>query len=129
MTSRPHPPRVAVRNAGDPEQVKQAKESERARLEREHNEDVAVWNTYEGRAFTRRLLASCGVYQLSMASDPHWTAFNEGGRNVGLGLLVRMTETAPELYTLMEQEHAAREAREPRPPEPATPSEENDAPE
>lgn len=110
--------RVVVRNAGDPGQVKRAKESDRARLERELNEDLAVWNTYDGRAVTRRLLAECGVFRLSMAGDSHQTAFNEGGRNVGLRLLARMTESAPELYALMEREHTERETREPRAPEP-----------
>lgn len=118
MTPRPQPPRVAVRNAGDVQQVKRAKESERARVERERNEDCAVWMTYEGRAFTRRLLADAGVFRLSMASDPHWTAFNEGGRNVGLALMARMIEEAPGMYVLMEEEHTAREQREARAPEP-----------
>lgn len=114
----PQQPRVAVRNAGDKDQVRRAKESDRARLERERNEDAAIWGTYEGRAFTRRLLASCGVFELSMQSDPYWTAFNEGGRNVGLGLMARMAETAPELFMLMEREHIARQTLEPRAPEP-----------
>lgn len=118
MTSRAQPPRVAVRNAGDPGQVRRAKESDRARAERERNEDNAVWNTYDGRAFTRRLLAECGVYRLSMANDPLWTAFNEGGRNIGLQLMARMLDVAPGAYALMEQEHAERESREPRAPEP-----------
>jgi hypothetical protein len=123
VSTRPQEPRVAVRNAGDVKQVKKARESERARLERERNEDVAVWNTEDGRAFTRRLLEGCGVYELSMANDSHWTAFNEGGRNVGLGLLARMTTTAPDLYALMEQEHLTRQSREPSAPEPTESSE------
>jgi hypothetical protein len=123
---RPQEPRVAVRNAGDEQQVKRATESDRAREERERNEDVAVWNTYQGRAFTRRVLADCGVFRLSFAENPHFTSFNEGGRNVGLRLLARMNTIAPELYLLMEQEHLEREAREPRAPEPK-PDEETDA--
>lgn len=122
--TRSQQPRVAVRNAGDGDQVRRAKESERARLERERNEDAAIWGTYEGRAYTRRILADCGVYQLSMSQDPHWTAFNEGGRNVGLGLMARMAETAPDLFMLMEREHIERQTIEPRAPEP---TEETDA--
>lgn len=118
MGRRSHPPRVAVANAGDPKQVQRAKESDRARAERERNEDMAVWGTYAGRAFTRRLLADCGVYRLSFASDPHFTAFNEGSRNIGLALLARMTTTAPDEYLLMEQEHAERETREASAPAP-----------
>lgn len=121
--SRAKEPRVAVRNAGDEKQVQRAGESDRARAERERNEDIAVWGTYAGRAFTRRLLAQAGVYRLSMVSDPHWTAFNEGARNVGLQLLARMTTTAPDEYVLMEQEHAARELLEPSAPTPAPESE------
>lgn len=110
-------PRVAVRNASDAKQVRRAGESDRARLERERNEDMSVWGTYAGRAFTRRFLVECGVYRLSMAKDPHWTSFNEGARNVGLQLLARMTTTAPDEYLLMEQEHAARELVQPSAPE------------
>jgi hypothetical protein len=124
---RPETPRVAVRNAGDRDQVKRAGESDRARLERERNEEVAIWNTYEGRAFTRRLLAECGIYTLSMAQDPHWTSFNEGGRNVGLRLMARMLETAPDAYALMEREHAERESREPRAAEHKDNTEDTDA--
>lgn len=116
-----------MRNAGDRDQVRRAKESERARLERERNENVAVWSSYDGRAFTRRLLAECGVFRLSMASDPHMTAFNEGGRNVGLWLMATMIETAPDAYALMEQEHIERESREPRAAEPKDNPEEADA--
>jgi hypothetical protein len=125
VTTRAQPPRVAVRNAGDRDQVKRAKESDRARAERERNEDAAVWGTYDGRAFTRRLLADCGVYRLSMANEQHWTAFNEGGRNIGLQLMARMHEIAPGAYALMEQEHAERESREVRVAEP-TNTEESD---
>lgn len=118
MTQRPVPERVAVRNASDAQQVRAARKSERARLERERNEDVAVWSTYEGRALTRRILAECGVFRLSMANDPYWTAFNEGGRNVGLTLLARIQTVAPDAYVLMEQEHTQRLAAEPAAPEP-----------
>jgi hypothetical protein len=124
---RPDASRVAVRNAGDRDQVRRAKESDRARLERERNENLTVWNSYDGRAFTRRLLAECGVYRLSMATDPHITAFNEGGRNIGLWLMATMLETAPDAYTLMEQEHVERELREPRAAEPTDNPEETDA--
>jgi len=116
-----------VRNAADRKQIKKAKQAERARLERERNEDLAVWSTVAGRAYTRRLLAECGVFRTSMAADPHWTAYNEGGRNVGLRLLARMTENAPELYALMEREHIERQRLEPVAPEPMEPEESEDS--
>lgn len=124
--SRAKEPRVAVRNAGDAQQVKRAKESDRARVERERNEDMAVWSTPAGRSFTRRLLAECGVYRLSMVTDPHFTAFNEGARNIGLQLLGLMTQTAPDEYLLMEQEHTAREQLEPSTPEKTEPTEDTE---
>lgn len=109
-----------MRNAGDATQVKRARETDRARVERERNEDAAVWSTYNGRAFTRRMLAEAGVYRLSMANDPYWTAFNEGARNLGLQLLARMSTTAPEFYLLMEQEHNGREVHEASAPAPTS---------
>lgn len=109
-TRRPTEPRVAVRNASDPKQVKRAREIERVRLERERNELLAVWNTYDGRAVQHRRLARCGVFRLSFSRDTHQTAFNEGERNIGLEELALMTALAPELYTLMMQEHGEREA-------------------
>lgn len=118
MSRRPRPERVAVRNASDPKQVKRAKETDRERDEREANERAVVWNTYHGRAFTRQILRDCGLDELSMVNDPHWTAFNEGARNRGLALKARMVVEAPDLYVLMEQEHVDRHTREQSVPEP-----------
>lgn len=83
------------------------------RREREHKlEKVAeranirfVLSDKRGRAFVRGMLSRCGVFRCSFdRSSGEATAFREGERNIGLALLAKVTEHAPEhLPGLMQQ--------------------------
>lgn len=49
-----------------------------------------------GVRFMRRLLERSGVFRSSFTGDPHSTAFREGERNIGLGLIALVSEDCPE---------------------------------
>lgn len=69
----------------------------------------AVLATEEGRNWVWDLLCTCGVYRVShTVGDPSQTAFNEGGRNVGLGILSELKEHAPDLCRAMEDQQRTR---------------------
>lgn len=112
--AKPQRERALVGNASDPEQVKRGKDVERVRAEQQLNDQRAVMSTREGRAECWRRLSECGVFKTSMSSDPHWTAYNEGRRAVGLRELAEMMERFPELYLTMQQEAIQRATDEPR---------------
>lgn len=58
----------------------------------------AVTAAPAGRRFIRRVLAECGVHQVSFAGEEsHRTAFREGRRSVGLWLQ-SLFEEQPERY-------------------------------
>jgi hypothetical protein len=72
---------------------------------------VAVLSTPEGRRFVWDLLdEKAGTFGPSFVGEPHSTSYNEGRRSVGLGLLVRCQQHAPDLYVQALQEQLA-EAR------------------
>src|SRR5678815_5417746 len=98
MAKKPQGERSLVRNASDPEQVKRGKDVERLRAEQQLNDQRAVMSTREGRSECWRRLSECGVFKTSMTNDPHWTAYNEGRRAVGLRELAEIMERFPELY-------------------------------
>jgi hypothetical protein len=103
--ARPRQPRRSVvANASDVEQVKRGRETDRARVERETREKIAVWSTREGRACYWRWISECGVFRSPMEESPHWTAFYAGRQEIGQQLLADITELAPELYLLMQSE-------------------------
>lgn len=59
----------------------------------------------QGRRFVYRLLESAGVWRLSFSTNAMQMAFNEGGRNQGLMLLMKLMAHCPEQYAVMLQEH------------------------
>jgi hypothetical protein len=72
---------------------------------------TAVLSTPEGRRFVWDLLDDkAGTFGPSFVGEPHATSYNEGRRSVGLGLLVRCQQYAPDLYVQALQEQLA-EAR------------------
>jgi hypothetical protein len=94
-----------------PDPFAEAAQSDPAREVRETNIDLAlrgVMSTPHGRAMVWWLLESCGVYRSSFsAHSDSLTAFNEGGRQIGLILLARIHRLCPERYTQMAAEAAA----------------------
>lgn len=51
-----------------------------------------------GRRIAARILERAGVWRLSFSPNALTMAFNEGGRNVGLGLLAQITQHCPEKH-------------------------------
>lgn len=96
----------------DPQKLQQAVH-ERRRLRR-LDALRAVMDSPLGRIFVSEVIAECGIYRLSFASDPHQTAFAEGERNVGLRLLAECQRDAPLSFALMQQETADRAAADRR---------------
>lgn len=69
----------------------------------------AVLSTEDGRNWIWDLLCVCGIYRVShVAGDPTQSAFNEGGRNVGLSILAELREYAPDLFQVMEAQQRTR---------------------
>ncbi len=62
----------------------------------------------KGRAVIWAQLERAGVFRGSMAATPELTAFNEGKRDMGLGLLAAVMRLAPEQYLRMASEAKAR---------------------
>lgn len=88
------------------EQARTAEEDKAAELRRA--QEAADWQFILGDARGRRivwdLLARAGVFKVSFVPDPYQTAFAEGGRNLGLTVLAKISEHAPASYLLMQNE-------------------------
>ncbi len=54
-----------------------------------------------GRRLAWWLLQEAGIYRTSFSGDPAATAFQEGRRDIGLKVLHRVHETAPDAYAQM----------------------------
>lgn len=61
-----------------------------------------------GRRIMWRLLETAGVYRLSFTGDYATTAFKEGARNMGLGLLAKLHTHCPDSYNKMVGERTAK---------------------
>lgn len=62
-------------------------------------------STVQLRRFFRETLERAGVWKRSYVSgDPYGTAFNEGERSIGLWLLAKLDEAAPEKFAVMMEE-------------------------
>ena len=60
---------------------------------REHNMWREVMNDENGARVLRKILEKTGIYRTTyVRGDQYETAFREGGRNVGLWLLSKMSE-------------------------------------
>lgn len=86
-------------------------EDEDAKLEREARQIVEdlrwLMGHKPGRRFVRRLLERTGVYRTSFNTSGSVMAFNEGQRNVGLGLVAEIQEHAPDSFLLMLKEQTS----------------------
>jgi hypothetical protein len=66
-----------------------------------------VLSTENGRRFMHRQLVRAGLYKISYvagAASEH-TAFNEGGRNVGLWLFGELMQSDPAMFSRMMEEN------------------------
>ena len=67
-------------------------------------------STEAGRRFLWAELARCRVFHTSFHTEQLVFAHNEGRRSAGVELMVRVIETDPKAWLLMQQEAAAAEA-------------------
>ena len=91
-------------DAGYPRLVERAEKAARsARLQRDQ---ALRWLMADrrGRAIVWSLLGRAGVFRSSMAPSSELTAFNEGGRDLGLWLLADIMRLCPANYALMQSE-------------------------
>lgn len=93
-----------VRNAANPEQVKNAEMLERHRVDSEIRDMAVVLNSPEGRRLVWRYLEFCSVFKSTFNHSGSISAFNEGMRNVGLKLMAELNEASPEAYLIMLKE-------------------------
>jgi hypothetical protein len=57
-----------------------------------------------GRRVVWGLLEKAGVFKVSYSPEALQMAFNEGGRNIGLGILAAISEHAPDALRKMQSE-------------------------
>lgn len=73
---------------------------------------AAVLATEQSRAFIWNLVGMCRFTGASFAGEAtHLTAFNEGRRDIGMKVFGPILDKHPEMFTLMQREHVARQAR------------------
>lgn len=94
-----------VKNAADETQVREADGKVKRGRERELNDICALLSTREGRRFIWRYLGKCGVFTTSFHNSGSVTAYNEGGRNIGLMLLADVNDASPDAYLTMMKEN------------------------
>jgi hypothetical protein len=77
------------------------------KLEREAETEDWAWIMGEkrGRRIVWRLLERTGMYRTSFTGD-NATFFNEGQRNIGLAIVARVMDAAPNAYGLMAGENS-----------------------
>ena len=85
------------------EQIAAREQAELRRL-RDIEDLTKLMDTAHGRRFMWRLLGQCGVFRLSYSGELASTSFNEGQRNIGLGLFAEIMAHCPHLYLLMAEE-------------------------
>lgn len=81
--------------------------AELSKTRRDELSDIkSVMSTENGRRVMYRILVRAGIYKTSYVagSDPQHTAFNEGGRNIGLWTLSELEQAAPASYLKMMEE-------------------------
>lgn len=100
--------RMLVGNAADPKQVKRAKQLLRHRQERERADLQSVASSVQGRRVLWKWLCESAVFQQSFVpGQMDLTAFNEGRRRLGLGLMLDLAEIDVTLYHRMAKEAQA----------------------
>lgn len=105
-------PRVAVKNAADPEQVKRAGDRDRRRREVEIADLRAVMGSVEGRRFVWRLLETGRIFTDRFDENSLRMARNEGRAHTGLILLADIDVACPELFDTMRREYLDRSKKD-----------------
>lgn len=100
-----NPRKVAVRNASDRGQVREAAENDKLAHENLLNDVRAVVARPEGRRVLWWWLSRCGLFR-SITETSSMIYVNSGRRDVGLELIKLITEADPKAYLQMQQEAA-----------------------
>lgn len=103
--------RAAVRNAADPQQVKNAGRSEKRRAAQFFDNLRAVMGTNYGRAVLWDLIRDAGVFE-SIYHPSSAIYYNAGRQDYGHKLMAQIITADPALYILMEREARERDARD-----------------
>lgn len=92
-----------VKNAADPDQVKEATNKERRQREQELNDIRHLLQTRQGRRFLWRMLSRCNCF--STIWEPSAKIhFNAGVQDVGFFLLGEITAANEDAFLLMMKE-------------------------
>ena len=96
--------KVLVKNAADPEQVRNAKVKEKNQRQEELNDLACVLNTKAGRRFLWRILCHCRVFE-SIFQTSSQIYYNSGIQDVGHFLMAEISESNQEALFLMMREN------------------------
>jgi hypothetical protein len=78
------------------------------RVHQKEIDDVRkILKTPEGRRYLWRMLGECGIFFNSFTPNSNQTAFNEGGRNIGLIILSDINEADPSAFAKMQNEYVS----------------------
>lgn len=91
------------------EMAKEEKEKHEFELRKEKDDLKWLMSYSAGRRFVWGLLETTGVYRLSFTGDHATTAFKEGARNIGLGLLAKLHTYCSGSYNKMVEECTAKD--------------------
>jgi len=108
--------KALVRNAGDEQQVANAKESVTHRAEREAAEWVTLMSHPGNRARLWDILGRCHTYETIFSTESLIMARDAGQQEIGHWLLAKIGTASPALLLIMQQEAARREGNEIEPP-------------
>ncbi len=87
--------KALVGNAGDEEQVAQAKGKERRVRQNQLNDVRTVLETEAGRRFVWRLLEECKAFASVKANDDSTTNYNAGKQDIGHYVMTELLEARP----------------------------------
>ena len=80
---------------------------EKRKRQKEISDVKRILKTPEGRRYVWRLMSECGVFRSSFQLNSNQTAFNEGKRDMGLGILSEVIEADSTAYAKMQNEHVS----------------------
>lgn len=104
--------RAAVRNAADPQQVKDAGRRDKRHAAWFVDNLRAVMGAPFGRALMWELLGKARIYASVFHRDPGLMAYNSGRQDFGHQLLAEIIAADAALYLLMEREARERDQRD-----------------
>jgi hypothetical protein len=77
----------------------------RVKRDNELNDLRKILQTPEGRRVIWRILSQAEVFKQTFNPDPHWAAFNEGKRRIGLWLYGEIPAADEDAFIRMMEEH------------------------